>query len=97
MSPPMSVAWSGLAGSVLALAFVLALAWFGLRWMRRFAQPPADAGAPELRVLRTLALGPRERLVLVRHGDADLLLGVGADGVRLLDRRDAAACVPPPR
>ncbi|TCP05441.1 flagellar biosynthetic protein FliO [Rubrivivax gelatinosus] len=92
----MTAAWSGLAGSVLALAFVLALAWFGLRWLRRFVQPPAAAGAPELRVLRTLVLGPRERLVLVRHGDAELLLGVGAEGVRLLDRRDAGPLAPPP-
>ncbi|MBZ8141761.1 flagellar biosynthetic protein FliO [Rubrivivax gelatinosus] len=91
--------WRGLLGSVLALLVVLALAWGALHAWRRLSRGAgaAGAGAAELQLLRTLALGPRERLVLVRHGDDELLLGVGAAGVRLLNRRaatDASAPAP---
>jgi len=91
----MSALWSGLAGSLLALGFVLALAWLALRGLRRFAVPADKGGAAtELRVLRSIALGPRERLVLVRHGDAELLLGVSAGSVHLIERRSVEAPAP---
>jgi flagellar biosynthetic protein FliO len=90
-----SALWSGLAGSLLALGFVLALAWLALRLLRRFAAPAEHGGgAAELRVLRSIALGPRERLVLVRHGDAELLLGVSAGNIRLLERRSVEPPAP---
>lgn len=86
----MSAIWSGAAGSVLALCFVLVLmlglAWLAPRTLRRFGQP-IGGGAGELRVLRSITIGPRERLVVVRHGDAELLIGVSAGNIALLERR----------
>lgn len=76
-------------GVVVALAFVSALAWGAIWLMRRFqAQGPGAAAgvAAELRFLRALPLGPRERLVVVEWRGRTLLLGVTAGGIRLLDR-----------
>ena len=41
-------------------------------------------GNAGLRVVRSLALGTRERLVVVEVGGTQLLLGTGAGGTRLL-------------
>jgi len=38
-------------------------------------------GRGEILVLDELALGPRERVVLLRVGDAQVLVGVGAGGL----------------
>ena len=38
-------------------------------------------------MLRAVSLGARERLVVVRHRDAEYLLGVTAANVSLIDRR----------
>ncbi|MBK1614364.1 hypothetical protein CKO44_12890 [Rubrivivax gelatinosus] len=91
--------WRGLLGSALALLVVLALAWGALHAWRRLSRSAgmAGAGAADLQLLRTLALGPRERLVLVRHGGDELLLGVGTDGIRLLNRLPAAGAGVPAR
>jgi flagellar protein FliO/FliZ len=39
-------------------------------------------------VVRALALGPRERLLVVRVGERHLVVGVGASGVSLLCELD---------
>jgi len=53
---------------------------------RQWRKPARSAG---LRVLSTLALGPRERLVEVLQGDEVLVLGVTSQHVQLIDRRQA--------
>jgi flagellar protein FliO/FliZ len=74
------------AGMAVALLAVLALAWVLLRLLARHAGGrPGAAGT--LRVERVLALGGRERLVLVHHADEELLLGVTPSGIRLLHRQ----------
>jgi flagellar protein FliO/FliZ len=74
------------AGMLLALLAVLALAWVLLRLLARQAGGrPGAAGT--LRVERMLAVGGRERLVLVHHAGEELLLGVAPGGIRLLHRR----------
>jgi len=77
-----------LAGTALALVFVLALAWLALRGLKRLQQRAGgagEAGAPQL--LHSQGLGPRERLVTVRWRGRDYLLGVGAGSVNLIDHR----------
>jgi flagellar protein FliO/FliZ len=73
-----------IGGAVLALVLVigliLALAWLA----KRLPGFRGAAGAPALRVVASLALGPRERVVVVAVGDTQLLLGVGAGGMRTL-------------
>ena len=77
---------------ILALALVLALAWGSLKLLKRMNVGLGTApGAPGLRFLRALPLGPRERLVVVAYEGETLLLGVSAGQVTLLDRRPGTA------
>lgn len=89
----------GVAGSlvstVLALCFVLALAWLVLRGLKRLqAGRFGAAGSDVPRVLRSVSIGPRERLVTVRYRDREYLLGVAAGGVSLIDSTASAESVP---
>ena len=71
--------------TVLALALVLALAWIILRAVAAAGLGKSRGG--RLRVLESLPLGPRERLVLVRHDDHEYLVGVSAGNVSLLEKK----------
>jgi flagellar protein FliO/FliZ len=70
-------------GTVFALFFVLALI-FALAWLARRMPGVAGTQHAALRVVASLALGPRERVVVVDVGGTQLLLGVGAGGTRML-------------
>ena len=93
-----SAGWVSQAlATVLALALVLALAWLVLRTLRRL-QPGLGGGVGAVpQVLYSAGLGPRERLVLVRHRGCEYLLGVAAGGVAVIDRWEDAAAPPGPR
>jgi flagellar protein FliO/FliZ len=67
------------AGLVLVLALIVGLAWA----VRRFMHLPA-AGKGLIRVLGGVALGSRERAVVVAVGSTRLLLGVAPGQVRML-------------
>ena len=75
----------GLAEVTLALIVIVALiaglAWLGKR-MRGFGTAAAHAIAS--RCSANQALGPKERCVLVRVGDTDILIGVAQGNVRPL-------------
>jgi flagellar biogenesis protein FliO len=83
---------AGLATTAFALVVVLVLAWLSLRFVKRLQQRRGDGGADDEapRVLRSVGLGPRERLVCVRYREHDYLLGVTPSSITLLDR-DASA------
>jgi flagellar protein FliO/FliZ len=67
-------------GSLLfILATIVALAWLATR----LRLTPRSASSA-LRVLADVPVGPKERVVLLKVGDAQALVGVGADGVRSL-------------
>lgn len=70
-------------GTVFALLFVLALI-LALAWLAKRMPGVAGASNPALRVVGSLSLGPRERVVVVDVGGTQLLLGVGAGGTRAL-------------
>lgn len=72
-----------LGGTVFALALVVGLI-FGLAWIARRMPGVASQRNAALRVVASLALGPRERVVVVDVGGTQLLLGVGAGGTRAL-------------
>ena len=77
-----------IASTVLALAFVLLLAWALIRGWRRlqdFGGPRAEAG-DALRFVRALPVGSRERVVLLDHAGERWMLGVTAGGISLLAR-----------
>jgi flagellar protein FliO/FliZ len=72
------------ASLLLIVGVIVALAWLATRLR---LTPRAASGG--LKVLADVAVGPKERVVLLKVGDAQALVGVGADGIRslaLLDR-----------
>ena len=71
---------SAVLALVMVIGLILALAWLAKR-MPGFRGGSASSA---LRVVGSLALSPRERLVVVAVGDTQLVLGVGAGGTRTL-------------
>jgi flagellar protein FliO/FliZ len=94
---PQSPATAGsLGGAVFALVLVVGLILL-LSWLAR--RVPGLGGStgganPALRIVGSLALGPRDRLVVVDVGGTQLLLGVGAGGTRTLHALDAPLPTP---
>ena len=75
--------WNVVMGLLAVLVLILALAWL----LRRVQQLPLG-GHQQLRVSASVQVGVRERVVLVRAGDTQLLLGVAPGQVNLLHRFD---------
>lgn len=75
---PLSVAsLAQLALSLIAIVvLILAIGWA----LKRF-KLAAPRGSLDSAVLDQLNLGPRERIVLVRIGEAQVLVGIGANGM----------------
>jgi flagellar protein FliO/FliZ len=61
---------------VAIVALILVIGWA----MKRF-KLAAPRGSADSSVLEELKVGPRERIVLIRIGDAQVLIGIGANGV----------------
>jgi flagellar protein FliO/FliZ len=75
---PLSV--GSLTQLTLSLIAIVALI-FALSWVLKRFKLTAPRGSLDSEVLDQLALGPRERIVLLRIGDAQVLVGVGAGGI----------------
>jgi flagellar protein FliO/FliZ len=75
---PLSV--GSLTQLTLSLIAIVALI-FALGWVMKRFKLTAPRGSLDSEVLDQLALGPRERIVLLRIGDAQVLVGVGAGGI----------------
>ncbi len=65
---------------LIVVAFLAGLAWFAKRVRGGFSR----GGGQRIQVLGAQALGPKERAVLVRVGDTDILVGVAANNVNTL-------------
>ncbi|HEY4972773.1 MAG TPA: flagellar biosynthetic protein FliO [Steroidobacteraceae bacterium] len=65
---------------IVVLAAVLAAAWLA----RRMRALSGGGGSANLEMLAQLPLGTRERAVLLRVGDCQVLIGVAAGSVRTL-------------
>jgi flagellar protein FliO/FliZ len=81
---------SQLLSTLFALSVVIALAWGGLYFLKRL-QPgrfgkPGSAPTTELRFIRALPVGTKERVVVMHYRGEEWLLGVGAGNVRLLSK-----------
>jgi len=75
---PLSV--GSVAQLTLSLAAIVALI-FVVSWIVKRLKLGTPRSRGEIAVIDELALGPRERVVLMRVGDAQVLVGVGAGGV----------------
>lgn len=84
---------SSLLAIVLAMGVVLGLAW-AVIWLLRRVQDrqmgggEGDESGRQLRFVRALPIGPRERLVLVEVAGEQLLVGVGGGLVTLVAHWD---------
>jgi flagellar protein FliO/FliZ len=58
------------------VALILAIGWV----LKRF-KLNAPRGSIDSEILDQLSVGPRERVLLIRVGEAQVLLGVGASGI----------------
>ena len=81
--------WSSLAVTALALVFVLGLAWLFLHLLKRMGTLRGVGASAPPQVVQAIALGGRERLVVVRDGPLEYVLGVTANQVNLIDKRPA--------
>jgi flagellar protein FliO/FliZ len=72
---------------VLGLLAVIAAVLVLARWLPRL-QGMRAAGAGNLKVVEAMALGQKERLLVVQVGDEQILLGVTASGISALHRLD---------
>lgn len=82
------------ASMLLALAVVIAIAWFVLRLLRDRMQPrvkPDGSNDDALRFVRALPVGAKERVVIVEHRGARWMLGVSAGGISTIAQWPAAA------
>jgi len=71
---------SSLAQLTLSLIAIVALI-IAISWVLKRLKIAGPRGRGDIAVLDQLALGPRDRIVLIRVGDAQVLVGVGAGGV----------------
>jgi flagellar protein FliO/FliZ len=80
--PPETALSSGfqaVLGLVLVLGAIVLIAWL----LRHF-NLPRQAGGHQLKIIGGIAVGQRERVVIVEAGDTWLVLGVTAHNVRTL-------------
>jgi flagellar protein FliO/FliZ len=103
MDSTIGAALSGLLGTIIALAVVLGLAWVSLRALRRWQDRglagPNGVVERQIRFVRALPVGQRERLVLVEAEGELMLVGVTPGSISLLRNWGAAKDpegVPPP-
>lgn len=73
----------GLGGAFLALVLVLGLI-VGLGWLLKRLPGGGFRQADGLRIVASIPLGAKERVAVVQVGGEQLLLGIGAGGVRTL-------------
>ena len=69
--------------------FVLSLAWAVLKGIKVYQSrrlTGSDGAANQLRFVQALAVGQRERLVVVDHDGERLLLGITSGGISLLTK-----------
>lgn len=83
--PALTPGAESLGGLLLRLLLVLGLI-VGLAWLARQLAGRRRFGGQGLVIEGGLALGTRERLVVVQAGEARLLLGVTPGGISLLHR-----------
>lgn len=83
--PPAEIGFPGL-GSMLVVVVLLVLSGIASMWLIR--RRVGFSGTGPLKVVQTLHLGPRERIVLVEQEQATHLIGVTPTSITLLASRN---------
>jgi flagellar protein FliO/FliZ len=101
MDSAFGTALSGLLGTLVALAIVLGIAWLGFKALRQWqdGQLGRKAGQADhqLRFIRALPVGQRERVMLIEAKGELMLIGVSTGSVRLLRSWGSGAGTADPR
>jgi flagellar protein FliO/FliZ len=69
---------------ILALIFIVVVAWLLLKGLKRFHNQYGDGSRMKLTL--TLPVGTRERLVVVNYRDHEYLIGITTGSINLLDK-----------
>ncbi|NNM60849.1 MAG: flagellar biosynthetic protein FliO [Steroidobacteraceae bacterium] len=77
---PAPLSAGGIVQVSLSLALIVALI-FAISWVLKRLRFSPRIGRGQIGVIDECAIGPRERIVLVRVGEAQLLLGLSAGGI----------------
>ena len=80
VQPASPVSAGSVAQLALSLAAIVALI-LAVSWVLKRLKLGTVRGRGEIAVIDQLSLGPRERIVLLRVGESQVLIGVGAGGV----------------
>ncbi len=75
---PLSV--GSLTQLTLSLVAIVALI-FVISWALKRLRLAGPRGSGEIAVLDELSIGPRDRIMLVRVGESQVLVGIGASGI----------------
>jgi flagellar protein FliO/FliZ len=75
---PLSI--GSLAQLTLSLLAIVVLI-FAFSWLLKRFKVALPRGSADMAVLDQVAIGPRERIALVRVGDQQVLVGIGAGGI----------------
>lgn len=70
-----------------SLALVVGLI-FLMAWLLKRMRLPVMTGQKDLRIIRQVAVGTRERIAVVQVGEEQFLVGITAQSVNLLSRLD---------
>lgn len=93
LAPTAAVPAGGLLQLTLSLIVVVTLI-FAITWLVKRFNLSAPRASRAMAVVDELMLGPRERLLIVRVGEAQVLLGVGSNGVVALTPLQTAISIP---
>lgn len=75
---------------IFALILVSVLAWLVIKAMKAMQVGSNKSGA-RIKVLSTMPVGTRERILIIQYNDNEYMLGVTSGGISLLDKYPAPA------
>jgi flagellar protein FliO/FliZ len=78
----------GLGSLSLGVGIIVVLLWAALWALRRIRPNGSVPRTQDCKIMRSLILGPRERLVVVSVGTRQLVVGVGSAAISLLCELD---------